>query len=100
MFLKPSLRINDWEVVPVKPYFFSNKILIDFLKFKKKGNSSFITHLDWSKDSKFIQTNSGDGARLIYQIPGYTLFFFSVFIFFLLEFIYLIMSIRMQTVYC
>ena len=35
-----------------------------------KGNSSFITHLDWSKDSVYIQTNSGDGARLIYKIPG------------------------------
>jgi WD40 repeat protein len=34
------------------------------------GNSSFITHLDWSKDSQYIQTNSGDGARLIYKVPG------------------------------
>ena len=34
------------------------------------GNSSFITHLDWSKDSKFIQTNSGDGQRLIYKAPS------------------------------
>lgn len=34
------------------------------------GNSSFITHLDWSKDSEYIQTNSGDGARLIYKIPS------------------------------
>ena len=34
------------------------------------GNSSFITHLDWSNDSEYIQTNSGDGARLIYKIPG------------------------------
>ncbi|CAF0889090.1 unnamed protein product [Brachionus calyciflorus] len=34
------------------------------------GNSSFITHLDWSKDSKYIQTNSGDGFRLIYELPG------------------------------
>ena len=34
------------------------------------GNSSFITHLDWSKDSQFIQTNSGDGGRLIYKVPG------------------------------
>jgi WD40 repeat protein len=34
------------------------------------GNSSFITHLDWSKDSQYIQTNSGDGARLIYKIPS------------------------------
>lgn len=34
------------------------------------GNSSFITHLDWSKDSQYIQTNSGDGARLVYKIPS------------------------------
>ena len=33
------------------------------------GNSSFITHLDWSHDSQYVQTNSGDGARLIYKIP-------------------------------
>lgn len=34
------------------------------------GNSSFITHIDWSEDSKYLQTNSGDGARLIYELPG------------------------------
>jgi WD40 repeat protein len=34
------------------------------------GNSSFITHLDWSKDSKYIQTNSGDAQRLIYKAPS------------------------------
>ncbi|XP_064621338.1 echinoderm microtubule-associated protein-like 6 [Lineus longissimus] len=33
------------------------------------GNSSFITHLDWSEDSKFIQTNSGAGERLFYRMP-------------------------------
>lgn len=37
------------------------------------GNSSFITHLDWSKDSKYIQTNSGDGSRLIYKCPSNSL---------------------------
>lgn len=31
------------------------------------GNSSFITHLDWSNDSSYVQTNSGDGQRLIYK---------------------------------
>jgi WD40 repeat protein len=31
------------------------------------GNSSFITHVDWSKDSQYVQTNSGDGQRLIYK---------------------------------
>ena len=34
------------------------------------GNSSFITHLDWSEDSKFIQTNSGAGERLVFKMPS------------------------------
>ena len=34
---------------------------------KCKGNSSSITHLDWSKDSQFIMTNSADGAKLIFK---------------------------------
>ena len=34
------------------------------------GSSSFITHLDWSEDSKYIQTNSGASERLFYQIPS------------------------------
>jgi microtubule-associated protein-like 6 len=34
------------------------------------GSSSFITHLDWSTDSKYIQTNSGASERLYYQVPG------------------------------
>ena len=34
------------------------------------GNSSFITHIDWSSDSKYLQTNSGDGARLIFEVPS------------------------------
>ena len=35
-----------------------------------RGSSSFITHLDWSDDSKYIQTNSGAAERLFYKIPG------------------------------
>ena len=34
------------------------------------GSSSFITHLDWSVDSKYIQTNSGASERLYYHVPG------------------------------
>ena len=34
------------------------------------GSSSFITHLDWSVDSQYIQTNSGASERLYYQMPG------------------------------
>eukprot|EP01116_Phalansterium_solitarium_P002567 TRINITY_DN1264_c2_g1_i7.p2 TRINITY_DN1264_c2_g1~~TRINITY_DN1264_c2_g1_i7.p2 ORF type:complete len:400 (+),score=192.66 TRINITY_DN1264_c2_g1_i7:989-2188(+) len=33
-----------------------------------KGNSSYITHLDWSKDSKYIQTNSGAYEHLLYEV--------------------------------
>lgn len=34
------------------------------------GNSSFITHLDWSEDSKYLQTNSGAAERLFFKMPG------------------------------
>lgn len=34
------------------------------------GNSSFITHIDWSIDSKFLQTNSGAAERLFYRMPS------------------------------
>ena len=34
------------------------------------GNSSFITHLDWTEDSKYIQTNSGAAEHLYYRMPG------------------------------
>ena len=35
-----------------------------------KGSSSYITHLDFSDDSKYIQTNSGAAERLYYRMPG------------------------------
>ncbi|KAI0227896.1 Echinoderm microtubule-associated protein-like 6 [Lamellibrachia satsuma] len=34
------------------------------------GNSSFITHLDWSEDSKYLQTNSGAAERLFFKMPS------------------------------
>eukprot|EP00795_Rhopilema_esculentum_P003114 gene3114-1413_t len=34
-----------------------------------KGSSSYITHLDFSDDSKYIQTNSGAAERLFYRMP-------------------------------
>ncbi|WAR18910.1 EMAL6-like protein [Mya arenaria] len=33
------------------------------------GNSSFITHIDWSEDSKYLQTNSGAAERLVFKMP-------------------------------
>lgn len=42
-------------------------------RYKKIGecnkSSSFITHIDWSVDSKFLQTNDGAGERLFYKMP-------------------------------
>eukprot|EP00794_Sanderia_malayensis_P017440 gene17440-19184_t len=34
---------------------------------KLSGHSSFITHLDWSKDSQYIQSNSGDYEILFWN---------------------------------
>lgn len=43
-------------------------------RYKKVGecshSTSFITHLDWSVDSRFLQTNDGAGERLFYRTPG------------------------------
>lgn len=33
-----------------------------------KGSSSFITHLDWSQDSRFIRTNDGSYELLFYAV--------------------------------
>ncbi|KAJ3103386.1 Echinoderm microtubule-associated protein-like 5 [Phlyctochytrium planicorne] len=35
-----------------------------------KGHSSFITHLDWSSDSSYLQTNSGDFELLFWSAPS------------------------------
>ncbi|KAJ6657022.1 hypothetical protein lerEdw1_003023 [Lerista edwardsae] len=34
------------------------------------GHSSFITHLDWSKDGKYIMSNSGDYEILYWNVAG------------------------------
>ncbi|XP_053521940.1 echinoderm microtubule-associated protein-like 5 isoform X5 [Artibeus jamaicensis] len=34
------------------------------------GSLSFITHLDWSSDSRYLQTNDGAGRRIFYRMPG------------------------------
>ncbi|XP_075303783.1 echinoderm microtubule-associated protein-like 5 [Odontesthes bonariensis] len=34
------------------------------------GSTSFITHMDWSTDSKHLQTNDGSGRRLFYRMPS------------------------------
>lgn len=55
----------------------SNDGLVDVYavsqRYKKVGecnrSGSFITHLDWSVDSKFLQTNDGAGERIFYRMP-------------------------------
>uniref|UniRef100_A0A3B3BG05 EMAP like 3 n=1 Tax=Oryzias melastigma TaxID=30732 RepID=A0A3B3BG05_ORYME len=37
---------------------------------KCNGHSSFITHLDWSKDGRYIMSNSGDYEILYWDITG------------------------------
>ncbi|KAM9313939.1 echinoderm microtubule-associated protein-like 6 [Pholidichthys leucotaenia] len=56
----------------------SNDGLVDIYavaqRYKKVGecsrSTSFITHLDWSMDSRFLQTNDGAGERLFYRMPA------------------------------
>lgn len=56
----------------------SNDGLVDVYavaqRYKKVGecsrSASFITHLDWSVDGRFLQTNDGAGERLFYRMPG------------------------------
>ncbi|GAB1295883.1 Echinoderm microtubule-associated protein-like 6 [Apodemus speciosus] len=55
----------------------SNDGLVDVYavaqRYKKIGECnkslSFITHIDWSLDSKYLQTNDGAGERLFYKMP-------------------------------
>uniref|UniRef100_A0A4W5JXK5 EMAP like 3 n=1 Tax=Hucho hucho TaxID=62062 RepID=A0A4W5JXK5_9TELE len=37
---------------------------------KCNGHSSFITHLDWSKDGKYVMSNSGDYEILYWDVAG------------------------------
>uniref|UniRef100_A0A671R5K6 HELP domain-containing protein n=1 Tax=Sinocyclocheilus anshuiensis TaxID=1608454 RepID=A0A671R5K6_9TELE len=43
-------------------------------RYKKVGecnkSTCFITHLDWSVDSRFLQTNDGAGERFFYRMPS------------------------------
>uniref|UniRef100_A0AAZ3QS25 Echinoderm microtubule-associated protein-like 6 n=1 Tax=Oncorhynchus tshawytscha TaxID=74940 RepID=A0AAZ3QS25_ONCTS len=56
----------------------SNDSLVDIYavaqRYKKVGecnrSTSFITHLDWSVDSRYLQTNDGAGERLFYRMPA------------------------------
>ncbi|XP_069464337.1 echinoderm microtubule-associated protein-like 6 isoform X1 [Ambystoma mexicanum] len=56
----------------------SNDGLVDVYavaqRYKKIGecnkSSSFITHIDWSVDSKYLQSNDGAGERLFYKMPS------------------------------
>ncbi|XP_021423987.2 echinoderm microtubule-associated protein-like 6 [Oncorhynchus mykiss] len=56
----------------------SNDSLVDIYavaqRYKKVGecnrSTSFITHLDWSVDSRYLQTNDGAGDRLFYRMPA------------------------------
>ncbi|KAL1006209.1 hypothetical protein UPYG_G00069270 [Umbra pygmaea] len=56
----------------------SNDGLVDIYavaqRYKKVGecnrSTCFITHLDWSVDSRFLQTNDGAGERLFYKMPA------------------------------
>lgn len=56
----------------------SNDGLVDLYavaqRYKKVGecsrSTSFITHLDWSVDGRFLQTNDGAGERHCYRTPG------------------------------
>uniref|UniRef100_A0AAR2JS34 HELP domain-containing protein n=1 Tax=Pygocentrus nattereri TaxID=42514 RepID=A0AAR2JS34_PYGNA len=56
----------------------SNDGLVDIYavaqRYKKVGecnkSTCFITHLDWSVDSRFLQTNDGAGERLFYRMPA------------------------------
>ena len=34
-----------------------------------KGHSSYVTHLDWSEDGRFLQSNSGDYELLFWEVP-------------------------------
>lgn len=34
------------------------------------AGGSHVTHIDWSKDNKFLQVNNGNAERIILKMPG------------------------------
>ena len=37
---------------------------------KCSGHTSFITHIDWSTDSNYLRSNSGDYELLYWEVPA------------------------------
>lgn len=37
---------------------------------KCQGHSSFVTHIDWTTDSNYLRSNSGDYELLYWEIPA------------------------------
>ncbi len=35
-----------------------------------QGHSSYVTHMDWSTNSNYLQTNSGDYELLFCELPS------------------------------
>uniref|UniRef100_A0A672T963 EMAP like 4 n=1 Tax=Sinocyclocheilus grahami TaxID=75366 RepID=A0A672T963_SINGR len=44
--------------------------IVKSFNLRLQGHSSYITHLDWSPDNKFIMSNSGDYEILYWDIPN------------------------------
>ncbi len=56
MIHNSSILITKNDVILFSFYFF----IVKSFNFYPQGHSSYITHLDWSPDNKFIMSNSGD----------------------------------------
>lgn len=62
--LKPkTFRLFFWFDLYYYYYYYYHSF------FFPQGHSSFVTHLDWSKDSQYLVTNSGDYEILFCKSP-------------------------------
>lgn len=57
---------SNWGLIEMG----NGSYLVKFLTLVPQGHSSFITHLDWSKDGNFIMSNSGDYEILYCEWQG------------------------------